>query len=943
MTYFLPNSGDLTGVKPSGRDVQPTGVLDGLGAGFNKAALENDANFRLMKERERESRSVAEKAWNKLGDETVRAALKERDVYVAGDTSTAALKSNLRAIPSVLELAREAAAADPDAWVDLDVSDKGLNETINKRFQSEHKDAEDILNMMPEWRGAVEFMGGMAGMVADIKNVPFILGGGGGSIMRVMGREALLNTAAEAAFLPAQYEMADRLGIPDPNVPLQLAMAAGAGAILGGAVEAGSRAFMYARGRNRMPPMADPVFDAGAMDAAEDAIVAGQNPFEAAQRVQADAPPRPDPLVLRDPIKREPLILRDPIKPDLRDNPVTQPQAVETVTPRIDSGVINPKGLENVASNSEYAAIQAEAEAARSADNAARTAALAENPNQALPDDFSDPVLPILDVLSFRRVPVDKTITDLMEAAYALNRPDLAKALADFAQSEYLFAQKVTEMQASDAKAGGYEPDTEYRAKVEEDALAEVSKAQAMLDAKNAAPEPLADPLDAILDPRMDEARAIEEGSTAAIAEAMANDRGAAKPLVSWLTRGHRVTKAEIVAAEKAGRAAPTGGENMQVDPTGPAAQELRSMGVTPKTAPGLFSKNGRKDFDNLPAAEMEERFPGITDAAGISDDGTYLSRQGFLDVIARDANGDASWLASRADVARIIDERDAALRALEDPNRSAADAFRDMKPADDGFFVDLDAYAFDDPMGGFDRIRADFDAYFRQQFPDYLLTPDERLEIIAELQKSGGEAKHLVERVLERDLDYVDLPPNKADDYGTYDPEDYLRYLDQSEAGRVLEESGGGAGRPNEDAGSARGGPEGEGYGSGAQRTESTSAGEQTLIDGVAPITARDRMEARQQAPMGNGRAEPDSQIGGLFDPDDKVRTDMFSEPASPQARPMQDAVRADIDDQIAKADFDVDMGDGLGVRPASSVLKDLDLDDDFMAVLDACGKGGR
>jgi hypothetical protein len=1140
MTYFLNNANEDTPIRPRGRDAQPSSLWQGLGSSFNRAALENDANFRLSRERQSMSRSLAEKAWEKLGDEAVRSGLKSSNIYVAEGKGSDALGSNMRAIPGVLEMARADAAANPQNWSDLDVSDEAIDASINAKFQAEHADAMSILDMMPGWRGATDLLGGMAGITMDMKNAPFMLLGGSGPILRVMGREALINAGAEASFLPAQYEMAERLDIYDPNVPLQLAMAAGAGAIFGGAVEAGSRAFSYMRGRNRLPPTADPVFDAGAIDAAEDAIIAGDNPFEAAGRVLADAPPRLDPLVLRNPLNIEPLI------PERAEAPGTAP---------------------------------------------------------------------------------------------------------------------------------------------------------------NDAPEPMADPLDVLVNPRMEEVRQIEDGSAAAISDAMAYDSGAAKPLVSWLTRGHRVTKAQIRAAEKAGQPNPSGGESMQVNPSGKAAQDLRAMGVTSKTAPGLFSKSGREDFDNLVATEMEEKFPGITASTGVADDGLYLDRQGFLDVIVRDVDGDTSWLASRAEVARIVDEREVALRALETPTTRPADDYLALKPAGDGFFVDLNAYAFDDPTGGLDRIRSDFDAYFRKEWADDLLTPDERLEIITKLQKNGGEAKHLVERVLERDLDYLDLPANKADDYGQYDPEEYLRYLDQSEAGRLSDEGGGGIGRPDEEPQPARGGPEGEGYDPGPQgtevradpdsaeaaanldkkisdtigntrmseefsngelsvtesevdwsvklysgekakadvriaelrtlidevvanrtmeydekysrvsaltkrimlvseisnpaydhvsrakkgsvtfskeiegweqdlinsvlsefgfdraisvervgsakgqfgkmindkdmnvgaaigtsagflsdklvialprskkmtargvesvlhelghllehrviavtpnartrllqswsnsldlkldafegyfsqkafasqrkfsrpespkkslkkmfetqqkftrgetedryllsfsewfadqtarfletdeiadgflgkffskiasywkevsnvlrakgfvsgsvvdlfnaarvkpalqaskelseklnlRSEPTAAGDQTLIDGVAPITQRDRLEARQAAPLGGGRqSAPDSNIGGLFDPSDKVRNDLFSEPTAPPARPAQDAMRADIQDQIELGrDFSVDMQDGLGSRPASSVLDDFDADDEFQAILDACGKG--
>jgi hypothetical protein len=796
MTYFLNQNADTSQLKPRGRDVQPTGFMDGLGAAFSKASLENDANFRLAKEKEGYSRTLAEKAWERLGDESARAGLKQRNVYVAGDDGPAAIKSNLRSIPAVVELAREAAAANPEQWADLDLSDEGRDLAINTKLQAEHADTEAILNMMPSLRGAADFMGGMAGITADIKNVPFMLGGGGGSLLRVAGREAMINMGAEAAFLPAQFEMSERLGIEDPDVVSQLAMAAGAGAIFGGAIEAGSRAFTYMRGRNRMPPTADPVFDAAAMDAAEDALVAGENPFEAADRVRADAP-EPAPLPpARDPAKMEPLIL----DPSQRVQDAPQPTAAPTA-----------------------------------------------------PDDA---ILP--------------------------------------------------PQQAQDAAIS---------------------------------------PLDVLLDPRVAEAQSINDMADASVRDVMANDSGAAKPLVTWMRNSHRVTKKAMRDAEKAGRPMPAGGENMQVDPQGAAGRELRAMGVTPKTNPGLFSKNGRGDFDNLVAAEMEDSFPGITAAAGMSDDGIYLDRQGFLDVIARDANGDQSWLQSRADVAVIEADRDMALRAVEDGDFRPTDDFLDGVRANDGFFVDVNAYEFDDVMGdAAERIAADFDEYFQRRWADaQTLTADERAEIINELQTRGGDAEYLVQRVIERDLDYGDLPVTKADDYGTYDPEDYLRYLDQSEAGRVFDESELDIGRQEEIPDPARGGAEGEGFDRGPYAEERTAAGTQALIDGVAPITQRDRLQARQAAPMGGGRQRaPDSQIGGLFDPDDKVRADMFSEPTGPKARPTQDAMMADVRDQVAKSDFDVDMGDSLGPRKASSVMDEFDMDDEFQAILDACGKPG-
>lgn len=55
---------------------------------------------------------------------------------------------------------------------------------------------------------------------------------------------------------------------------------------------------------------------------------------------------------------------------------------------------------------------------------------------------------------------------------------------------------------------------------------------------------------------------------------------------------------------------------------------ELRSMGINPKTAPGLFRKNGgRGALDNLPASEFESRF-GV---GGVPTDGTSYVNQAYL------------------------------------------------------------------------------------------------------------------------------------------------------------------------------------------------------------------------------------------------------------------------------------------------------------------------
>lgn len=53
------------------------------------------------------------------------------------------------------------------------------------------------------------------------------------------------------------------------------------------------------------------------------------------------------------------------------------------------------------------------------------------------------------------------------------------------------------------------------------------------------------------------------------------------------------------------------------IDPTGPAAEELRQRGVTSRTHPALFRVGGMKDVDNLSANEL---FDGLAPDAGYAD-----------------------------------------------------------------------------------------------------------------------------------------------------------------------------------------------------------------------------------------------------------------------------------------------------------------------------------
>ena len=99
----------------------------------------------------------------------------------------------------------------------------------------------------------------------------------------------------------------------------------------------------------------------------------------------------------------------------------------------------------------------------------------------------------------------------------------------------------------------------------------------------------------------------------------------------------------------------------------------------------------------------------------------------------------------------------------------------------------------------------------------------------------------------------------------------------------------------------------------------ERTSAGEQGLFDGIQPITERDRLDQRMTQPLGRGGAVDDTQIGGLFDPNDPARADLF--------------------DQVPVGrELDADGNEIAVVRSRAEIAAELDADDAAVAVLDIC-----
>jgi hypothetical protein len=388
-------------------------------------------------------------------------------------------------------------------------------------------------------------------------------------------------------------------------------------------------------------------------------------------------------------------------------------------------------------------------------------------------------------------------------------------------------------------------------------------------------------------------------------------------------------------------------GMGVRINPDSPFGQELLSMGITPKTMPGLFSRKisdrtfGTTDLDNLVASELEDTFPGIWDATGTPRSESYLDSNGVFDLIRREAAGDHEWMpdvqqakALRAEASKLQSQT----TALDDFVSKAA------PEVPDGLFIDVMLREFSDPNARLE-IYDEVGRYLDEYHPN--LYPAERDEILHYAATRGGSVDYLVEQALYRSGAALEASPpsapiNQLDDI----PWDTTNESSASQTGNPQAQNGNASGAPGPVTEQARG--------SGADQAnvgrdagEVRSPGDQLAIPGTERSqtglsqSQRAEMDARQQQSkmrrLDQSRVEDDD--GGLFG---GAQTDLFSEPTSKEARAVMDTVADDLRAEIeAGGDFKVDMGDGKGERLASDVLADLDEGDKFSARIDLCGKG--
>ncbi len=98
----------------------------------------------------------------------------------------------------ILNLARDAAATDPNNWSGIDVSQEGIDSRVTEQLKAETDADEAAIALSPNPIRS-QLLGGLAGGMADPINLATIPFSGGGSFLRILGREALLNAGVEAA------------------------------------------------------------------------------------------------------------------------------------------------------------------------------------------------------------------------------------------------------------------------------------------------------------------------------------------------------------------------------------------------------------------------------------------------------------------------------------------------------------------------------------------------------------------------------------------------------------------------------------------------------------------------------------------------------------------------------------------------------------------------
>lgn len=289
-----------------------------------------------------------------------------------------------------------------------------------------------------------------------------------------------------------------------------------------------------------------------------------------------------------------------------------------------------------------------------------------------------------------------------------------------------------------------------------------------------------------------------------------------------------------------------------RIDPTGPVGQELISQGVTPSTAPQLFSRDGLNDLDNIPASEQTD----IANLVGLEDDGIYLNRNGLIDAIVDEFRGLPAKLGRQQEVQAEYEAYEADLAEIE---QGYSGEISLPLPADvPSWRVPARDQDISTGVERFDMIQSMVRGFEGSIGEGISFSPQERQMMVSYLDENGGPVEAAVERVILGDISYAKT--------GTEPTGSTARQVSRADQ-RDIE-------RPEDTPGAEGQGPESPETGERARtgttengRVDLTPEGEQTVIPGAQKITDKQQAERKQQTAKRGGDAPTPK--GGLFDDD--------------------------------------------------------------------------
>lgn len=309
MTFFVK---ETPAIPARGPNVPLPSNSDGVGAAVTSYFREIDSFNGAQAYTDIEKANVGKGAGERIGIDELNRWYQENDAgydHLRKPPKTVdefIAMHGQRGSDMILDIARERATTDPDGWKDMDLSPEGIEARVTEQLKAAaNADAVQLALSPNPVRNAL--VGGLAAGVLDPVNLAAIpFGLGGGSFLRVVGREMLINGTIEALQHPARARTAERLETEAPSFIASVAMGAAFGGVAAGLLDGlprGLRALAYRREATKTEPAPDvgPVTQEAAIRKAEAAISEGKPGAQAAadEILREPAPPR-RPLILDD-------------------------------------------------------------------------------------------------------------------------------------------------------------------------------------------------------------------------------------------------------------------------------------------------------------------------------------------------------------------------------------------------------------------------------------------------------------------------------------------------------------------------------------------------------------------------------------------------------------------------------------------------------------------